>query len=152
MQHGITSWRQQADCTNWSIWSTFCSDLGVPTDLTHINDPIPLLQIFAHRICAGVLASKGRQVKKRLVEQYLCSVGQIFAILGAQDPRLDRVGNINFCLHRQLAAYEKEDPPLTHIRPVPLQLLLNVHERVQPQGPYHLHLAELTLVAFFFLL
>ena len=129
MQRGVTSSRQRADLTNWTIWSTFCADLGVPTDLTYIADPIPLLQIFAHRVRAGVLAAKGRRVKKRSVEQYLRSVGQIFAILGAQDPCLDRVGKIDFCLRRQLSAYKKEDPSPTLARPVPLQLLLDVNRR-----------------------
>ena len=152
MQHGVATSRQRADLTNWSIWSTFCADLGVPSDLAYISDPIPLLQIFAHRVRAGVLAAKGRRIKKRSVEQYLRSVGQIFAILGAQDPRLDRVGKIDFRLRRQLSAYEKEDPAPTRVRPVPLQLLLDMHQRALPLGQWHLHLAELALVAFFFLL
>mmetsp|Transcript_31242 Transcript_31242/g.57939 ORF Transcript_31242/g.57939 Transcript_31242/m.57939 type:complete len:340 (-) Transcript_31242:306-1325(-) len=74
MQHGFTSSRRRADHTNWSIWSSFCADLSIPTYLSFINDPIPILQIFAHRVRAGVLAAKGRRVKKRSVEQYLCSI------------------------------------------------------------------------------
>jgi len=60
MQRGVTSSCQRANRTDWTIWSNFCADLGVPTDLAHIADPIPLLQIFAHRVRVGVLAAKGR--------------------------------------------------------------------------------------------
>jgi len=86
------------------------------------------------------------------VEQYSRSVGQIFAVLGAQDPRLDRMGKIDFRLCHQLSAYKKEDPAPTRMRPVLLQLFLNVHQRALSLEPCHLHLVKLTLVAFFFLL
>ena len=61
MQRGIASSRRRADHTNWSIWSSFCNDLGIPTDLFFIDDPIPILQIFPHRVRASVLATKGRK-------------------------------------------------------------------------------------------
>ena len=152
MRHGIAASRCRTDATNWRIWATFCADLGIPTDLQGIDDPIPVLQIFAIRVRSGVLAAAGKKVKKRQVEQYLRSVGQIFACVGAKDPRLDNMGKVDFRLRRQLTCYEKEDPPPTRVRPVPITLLLDMHTRALRKSDVATHIAELALVAFFFLL
>jgi hypothetical protein len=44
------------------------------------------------------------------VEQYLRSVAQIFASMGAKDPRHDRLGNTNLRLSHQFRTYSKQDP------------------------------------------
>ena len=103
MRHGISASRCRANITVWIKWNAFTSWLGVAADLSYVSEPIPILQIFAHRVRSGVLEAKGQPIKKRSVEQHLRSVGQIFASVGAQDPRLDQLGKLDFRLRRQIA-------------------------------------------------
>ena len=86
MHNGVSTSRHRADITTWGKWNKHCAYLGVSPDLSDVADPIPILQIFGHRVRSGVLAAKGGSIKKRLVEQYLCSVGQIFARVGGLRP------------------------------------------------------------------
>ena len=65
---------------------------------------------------------------------------------------MDRIGKVNFRLRRQLSCYEKEDPPPTRVCPVPITLLLDMHKRALRTSDVATHIAELALVAFFFLL
>ena len=65
---------------------------------------MPFLQIFVHKLFTVVLLFKKKAIQKRSVEQYIRYVGQIFSGVGPQDPQLNRVGSIDFCLERQLAA------------------------------------------------
>ena len=51
------------------------------------------------------------------MEQYICSVGQIFPAMGTLDSRFNRVGSIDFFLGRKIAAYKREDPPPTRAPP-----------------------------------
>ena len=152
MRHSVSASRCRADITAWGKWNAFTAWLGVSADLSDVSDPIPILQIFAHRVRSGVLAAKGQPIKKRSVEQYLRSVGQIFASVGAQDPRLDQLGKLDFRLRRQLAKYQKDDPAPTRVRPIPLTLLLHLHKRATIRGEIQQHIADLALLAFFFLL
>jgi hypothetical protein len=98
MRHGVSASRCRADITAWGKWNAFTAWLGVSADLSDVYDPIPILQIFAHRVRSGILAAKGQPIKKRSVEQYLRSVGQIFSSVGGQDPRLYQLGKLKFCL------------------------------------------------------
>jgi hypothetical protein len=111
--------------------------------------------MFAHRVRTGQLAADGRPVRKRTVEQYLRSVAQIFASVGARDPRHDHLGHTDFRLARQFRSYDKQDPPPTRVRPVPLQLLLHLHDSVTqlPTATDRQRaVSDLALMAFFFLL
>ena len=56
--------------------------MRITTDLQGIKDPIPFLQIFSHKVCTGVLAANHKQIHKISVDQYIRSVGQIFAAVG----------------------------------------------------------------------
>jgi hypothetical protein len=60
--------------------------------LADIDDPMPLLQIFAARYRVGMLAPSTHAVKARTVEGALCAIGQMFASLGCPDPRLQSSG------------------------------------------------------------
>jgi hypothetical protein len=112
--------------------------------------------MFAREVRTGHLAADGRPVRKRTVEQYLRSVAQIFASVGAPDPRHDASGTTDFRLSRQFRTYDKQDPPPTRVRPVPLQLLVHMYDAV---AQLHDHaterqraVADLAIMAFFFLL
>eukprot|EP00957_Ditylum_brightwellii_P108472 8273818-Ditylum_brightwellii.AAC.1 len=71
------------------------------------------MQILTKKVRAGVLAANRKPVKKDTVAGYPHAVAQIHAGMRAPDPRLDKVGKIDFCLARQLAAYRKADPSPT---------------------------------------
>ena len=149
---GVHRSRTRADRTAWHQWTRFCSWLGVSPDLTDVSDPVPILQLFAERVRSGLLAAGGNRVRKRTVESYLRSVAQIFASVGAPDPRLDQVGSIDFRLRRQLAAYRREDPPPSRVRPIPLQLLHHTFDCLRAGTARQRAIADLALIAFFFLL
>ena len=87
LSHGFPAKVYQKYSTAWHQWRKFCKWLEIPADLHGIGDPIHLLQIFADRVSAGLLEARGIPIKKRSVEQYLCSIGQIFSAVGDNDPR-----------------------------------------------------------------
>ena len=88
---GLSSPKLHKDTTVWRKWDSFCRWLHIPPDIHDIKDPTPFLQILAHRIRTGILAVKKKDIQKRSVDQYIHSVGQIFAALGAPDPQFNRV-------------------------------------------------------------
>ena len=103
-QQAIAQWFSATffnkDDTTWSQWRRFCSWMKIAPNLKYIEDPIPFLQIFAKRDHAGLLSAQWQSIKKRLVYQYLRSIGQIFASVGANNPRHNRMGKLNFRLGR----------------------------------------------------
>ncbi len=73
-------------------------DLYLDPYLQQIEDPILLLQVFAHRYRTGALAPSGTTVRSRTVEGALCSIGQALATLGSRDPRLQPSGKLDLRL------------------------------------------------------
>ncbi len=112
--------------THWTIWSAFCRDLCCDPLLQSIEDPMPLLQIFASRYRVGILSPSRTAVKSRTVEGALRSVGQTIATLGYREPRLQPPGKLDIRLLQQLQAYSKEDPAPTRVKPIPLQVLQHI--------------------------
>jgi hypothetical protein len=106
---GIVFSRAASNDAAWLIWERFCNKLTVDPWLTDNIDPIPLLQVFAKRYRTGDIAPRQRPVKSSTVEGALCAVGQTFAGLGAQDPRLTPTGKTKFRLSRQLRGHAKAD-------------------------------------------
>jgi hypothetical protein len=101
----------------------------------------------------GTLAPSKHAVKARTVEGALCAIGQTFASLGYQDPRLQSSGRLDFRLHRQLQAYSKHDPLPCRVKPVPLQLLLQVIQHCgRTSDPRHNAIGQMIILGFFFLL
>ena len=80
---------------------------------------IPFLQIFAHKVCTGVLAANNKPIHKRSVEQYLRSVGQIFAAVGAPDPRLNSMAPSTFTWNNSLQPTRKNILPPEEYTPSP---------------------------------
>jgi len=91
--------------------------------LDALDDPIPILQVFAHRYRVGDLSPSRAQVRGRTVGDAVRAVGQTMAQLEYPDPRLLPSGKLEFRLSRQLAAYNKIDPPPTRVKPILVQLL-----------------------------
>jgi hypothetical protein len=145
--------RSGATDTSWLLWCTFCRDLHIDPFLSQLEDPIPLLQIFAHRYRTGTVAPSGSSVRSRTVEGALRAVGQTFATLGSPDPRLQNSGKLDFRLSRQLTAYAKQDPPPSRVKPIPFPLIATTaHLHYHANTPHASTLADMLLLGFFFLL
>ena len=108
--------------------------------------------MFAHNVRTGVLAANHKPIHKRNVEQHLRSVGQIFAAVGAPDPRLNSMGAIDFCLGQQLATYAQEDPSPGRVRPLPVSILHCMDATAKGGSPRDHAITDLAWIAFFFLL
>jgi len=145
--------RASAAHTTWTVWTHFCSSLGVDPVTLNVPDPIALLQVFAHRYRGGELSPSRTQVRSRTVGDALRAIGQTLAHLGHPDPRLTHTGAIDLRLQRLLAAYKRNDPPPSRVKPIPNQLLRHVCAQhrltVHPLGPAT---TDMITVAFFFLL
>jgi hypothetical protein len=150
---GITGQRQNANGTTWEIWHDFCHALHFDPYLQHVDDPIPLLHIFAHRYRVGEIAPSGAQVHSRTVEGALRAVGQTFAALGSDDPRLQPSGKLDLQLSRQLSAYKKRDPPPTRVTPIPFPVNSQTLDLCYlAQTNEASAIADMLLLGFFFLL
>lgn len=149
----ITASRTGSQDTTWDIWCTFCQDLHIDPFLTQLDDPIPLLQIFAHKYRDGSVAPSGVAVRSRTVEGALRAVGKTFTALGSPDPRLQPSGKLDFRLSRQLTAYKKQDPPPTRVKPIPFPLIAQTAALHYTAGtPHSLAVADMLMLGFFFLL
>ena len=97
-EQGISASHVRADKTAWGKWTKFTTWLGVRADLSDVRYPVPILQFFSHRVRADLLVERGLHIQNHSVNQYLLSVGQIFASVGAIDQRMDTLVNVNFWL------------------------------------------------------
>jgi hypothetical protein len=87
------------------------------------------------------------------VEDYLRSVGQEIASLGASDPRTDANGNVNRRIRTLLKSYANEDPPAERVKPIPIQLV--THAAVAAYNATNeltRAIADCAILGFFFLL
>jgi hypothetical protein len=150
---GIAHSRRNSIGTTWDIWETFCAQLHCDPYLAGIDDPIPLLQIFAHRYRIGTVAPSGASVRSRTVEGALRAVGQTLASLGSDDPRVTANGKLDLRLTRQLAAYKKQDPPPTRVKPIPFPILAQTAALCRCANTAASNtIADMLLLGFFFLL
>ena len=150
---GVTASRASAADTHWRIWSDFCTELALDPLLQDVEDPVTLLQVYLHRYRTGVVAPRGNAVRKRTAEDALRSVGQTFTAMGAPDPRFTPQGQLDFRLARQLRYYEKQDPPPSRVKPVPVTVLLWIlHAATLSEHTSTPAIADMIALAFFFLL
>ena len=56
MRSGASAGYASANRTYWTQWEKFCTRNSLDPHLTHVQDPVPFLQIFAHRVRSGDLA------------------------------------------------------------------------------------------------
>ena len=153
VQYGVTSKRSATEDNMWDVWTTYCHHLGVDPLLSDTPDPVPILQVYARRLRTGVLSPSKSKIRKRSVEAYLRNVGQTLQALGSTDPRQDAHGKTDFRLQRQLASYQKEDPPPLRVKPVPIQVIRRIMHIANSGNSAHLQAtADMIALAFFFLL
>ena len=77
--------------------------------------------------------------------------------MGADDPRLNTAGKIDFRIARMIAAWKKDDPPPNRVKPIPLQVIRRIAYVAQqlppgPEGDYLRAIADMIIIGFFFLL
>jgi len=75
--------------------------------------------------------------------------------VGASDPRLNTASQTDFRIKRMLAAWKKQDPPSTRVKPVPISVIRRiafVAQHLPPNSNLLLALADMIIIAFFFLL
>ena len=56
----------------WKKLDAFCTWLRMPTDLQGIQDPIPFLQIFSHKVHTDALVANHKRIQKKSVEHIAC--------------------------------------------------------------------------------
>jgi hypothetical protein len=153
MAKGLSSGNTASQSTTWTIWQQFCRELQQDPYLTTSADPIPLLQLFARRYRTGTVAPKGSPVTGKTVAKAVRAVGQTLASLGQPDPRLTAKGTLDLRLTRQLAAYEKEDPPPHQNKPVPVSVLRRAVEYPLLATSHKAQaIADMLLLGFYFML
>ena len=153
MQRGVSVSRASSSNTHWHKWTIYTADLGLDPLLQTIQDKVPIIQVFLHRVRQGQLAAKRHQIKSRSAEDYIRSVAQTYLALGAPDPRLDLGGNVDFRLTRMLKAYAKQDPPPNRVKPVPIPVIRRIlMVALSSNTPLNLGIADMIVIAFFFLL
>ena len=73
--------------------------------------------------------------------------------MGTIDLRLTHQGKIDFRLQQQLAAYTKEDPPLSRVKPIPVSMIQYIaYAAHASHEDGNLAIADMISPAFFFLL
>ncbi len=139
--------------THWDVWVEYCRKCCIDPFLHGTEDPIPYLQVFARRYHDGRVAPRGKPVKSKTVSDALCSVGQRFANLGADDPRLNRFGKLEFRLARQKRCYLKNDTPVVRVKPLPICVILAVVAvGLRSTTAMAKSIANMICIAFFFCL
>ena len=56
---------------HWDIWVDYCSAVAIDPYFTNIVNPIPYLQVFAHRYQDGRIAACGNTIKSKTVSDVL---------------------------------------------------------------------------------
>jgi hypothetical protein len=150
---GATANRAMPGSTTWKIWETFCAAINADPTLTTSDDPITILQLFAHRYRRGEISPSKTQVRSKTVGDALRAIGQTLANMGYTDPRLQPSGKLNFRLSRLLSSYNKRDPPPSRVKPIPTQVLQTACTTLRlASHPRSTALADMLTLGFFFLL
>jgi hypothetical protein len=48
VQAGVVSSRSAASDSHWAIWSSFCISLALDPLMADVEEPVAILQVFAH--------------------------------------------------------------------------------------------------------
>ena len=147
--------RARATNAIWTkCWLPFLADFGVEDPLlTTIQDKIPILRVFAHRLRDGRLSRSGLPIRAATIRDHLLHVAKTFSELGAPDPRLTLNGLMDPRLTRLYKAYENADPAPQRVKPIPFQVLHHAHQQLNPLSNDFDHaIIDLVWIAVFFLL
>jgi integrase len=150
---GVSAGRARNADTVWSIWETYCVELGIDPFLETFTDKVPILQVVAQRVRIGELAAKGDPIRSRSTEDYIRQVAATFQSVGAPDPRLNSHNKLDFRLKRMVAAWKKQDPPPNRVKPIPMKVLRALADIAQNSHlEYTRATTDMIIIAFYFLL
>ncbi len=86
---GVSAGRARNADTVWSIWETYCVELGIDPFLETFTDKVPILQVLAQRVRIGELAAHGDPIRSRITEDYIRQVATTFPSVRTSDPWLN---------------------------------------------------------------
>ena len=90
-------------------------------------------------------------IQKRIVKQYLCSIGKIFASVRTTDPRLNILCRFDFRLVQKIASYACKYPSPSQVTSLPLSTLNFIATTFQGVTPRQQAIIDLVCIVFFFL-
>ncbi len=120
---GVSPGHASSAITTWDIWCAFTGALGLDPFLQAFPDKILFLQIFAIRVRCGELSASGCAVRARLAEDYVRHIAQAFLNVGAEDPWLNSVHQIDFWLQRMIKSWKSSNPAPLRVKPIPIQVI-----------------------------
>jgi hypothetical protein len=143
-----------ARTTHWRNWGTWCSRFGFDKFLTNVPQPQQshVLMAFAARVRAGAFGN-GRQIGCQAVATALHHVAQAFVLANYDDPRGKSGPKLGLAFTRLYHSYRNEDPAPRPQLALPVSAFQDVmsHEGTSID-PKELIVADLVVIAFFFLL
>ena len=114
---------------------------------------LPILNTFARHYRKGGLVLSGRQVQSCMVEEYVWSIGQALAAIGALEPHLTSQEDLYIHLRFQYKCYSKQEPPPNRVNPTTLQFLRQISNISMTLGETLLmEEIDIIIIAYFFLL
>ena len=138
---------------HWTKWAYFCARVALEPLLVAYKDPVPILNAFAWDYQTGNITPNSRGVRSRKVEDVVRSIGQVIAMLGAKDPRMTSMGNIDRRLQLQFRCYSRQYPPPSRVKPIPVQVLRRLACVAAASNDQELQaVTDMIINAFFFLL
>lgn len=154
-----TGSRYRRDQSNtFGMWVKFCAELGVPPSLSTVptqEDKLSYLLVFGYRYRRQ--GTRNIPVRADTVDKALLAVGQGIADLGQLDPRKGLHSDKFHPVYASfLKAMRDEDDPAERAYPVNVAILRNLPRALDFEhpiwGPFNVHVADLIIVGFFWLL
>ncbi|KAI2505100.1 hypothetical protein MHU86_9288 [Fragilaria crotonensis] len=129
------SWQLQT--LDLAMYSTVIGALSrrrsIPTNLRIAAPPPP-----PPGYRTGRIAPSDRPVRSRTVEDAVRHVAQAFTRVGAVDPRLNTIGDVDFRLHALFHSWKKSDHPSLRVKPLPLLVLHHAQRFSDPARGWRL--------------
>ena len=110
------------------------------------------IQIFVEWVRSWVLSAKRHPIQNLGVEQYIRSMGQIFAAVCTANLRIYATGSLDFSMEQQLASYAHKYPPPYLLLSLTVYILQCLDTTTQCGIPIQQYISDLACVTFFLLL
>jgi hypothetical protein len=145
----------QARATSWRNWSSWCTRFNFNTFLvgTPKEHQSHVLMAFAARVRSGAFGN-GRQIGCQSVATALRHISQTFVLANYGDPRRELYSpELGLAFTRLFNSYRNEDPAPKPQLALPISVIEDVMKNEgASQSPKDQALADLVVLAFFFLL
>ena len=131
---GLSASQTAATNEKCTKWAEFCQDLDLNPLLILHRDPVHILNTFARHYWTLSLAPSIRHILSHTVGDYIRSIVQVLAAMGAPYPCLKSQGEIDIRLRFKYWCYSKNDPPTNRVKPTPLQVLRHISSIAMASG------------------